>query len=168
MPFQSKQCQERPFSHKDWQLAIAAGTDWMLTLCWALSPEHYMQMAESPQHHQAGRAIHVPSHRWGRKLGLSQVTEGLCSRSPAEHGLGLGSEPRQSDSHQEWDWSECHPSPPSQTLQSSASTFSPPALLFPTLLHPSTFKVAAMPLDNEVSPCLITTPPQTTHAVTWT
>lgn len=103
-----------------------------------------------------------------RKLGLSQVTEGLCSRSPAEHGLGLGSEPRQSDSHQESDWSECHPSPPSQTLQSSASTFSPPALLFPTLLHPSTFQVAAMPLDSEVSPCLITTPPQTTHAVTWT
>ena len=65
VPFQSKQCQERPFSHKDWRLVIAAGTDWMLTLCWALCPEHYTQMAESPQHHQAGRANHVPSHRWG-------------------------------------------------------------------------------------------------------
>lgn len=65
VPFQSKQCQERPLSHRDWLMAIAAGIDWELTLCWALCPEHYRQMVESPQHHQAGRAIHIPSHRWG-------------------------------------------------------------------------------------------------------
>ena len=159
--FQSKQCQERPYSHKDWLMATVADFDWMLTLCWALCPEHYMQMAESPQHHQAGRAIHIPSHRWGnwdlarwerafaqglmlsiqtslvaQAVKLSTYSGEIWFEPHAKHRLELGSEPRSLTPKQESDWSECHFSPPSQTLQSSASTFSPPPLLFPTLKQP--------------------------------
>lgn len=58
-----------------------------------------------------------------KKLGLRQVSEGLCPRSHASMGWG---KPRiRSGEH--------HPPPPTQTLQSASLVFSPPALLFPAL-----------------------------------
>ena len=160
--FQNKQCQERPHSHKDWLMATAAGFDWVLTLCWALCPEHYMQMAESPQHHQAGRAIHSPSHRWGN-WDLARWERAFAQDLTLSIGWGWGLNAEvwlQNRNQTGVNATFPHLVKPSQPVKAQRQHF----LLQPCFSqhcysHSSTFQVTAVPLASEVSPCLITTPP---------
>ena len=151
----------RPYSHKDWLMATAAGFDWVLTLCWALCPEHYMQMAESPQHHQAGRAIRIPSHGWGR-WDLARWERPFAQGLPLSIGWGWGLNPEvwlQNRNQTGVNATFPHLVKPSKPFKAQLQHF----LLQPCFSqycysHSTIFQVT-MPLASEVSPCLITTPP---------
>lgn len=146
-------------------MAIASGIDWVLTLCWALCSEHRMSMAESPQHHQAGRACVFPSHRRGN-WGLARWGRGFAQGLMlAWVGAGVWTQTAWFQTKNQVRVSTIH-AHLAKPFKAQLQHFS----LLPCFsqhchTHPSPFQVTAMPLAREMSPCLIATPPRITLAL---